>query len=107
MVRHGQLEPEQLQYASGKRLRLAQREMEHEPERQHQFDSRISIQGLVARRAALRCGPVRKRVFMQPEREVATSPQPGFVGRPVRDPVAGPRNAMTTASMMLEGHEGK
>src|SRR4051794_39392474 len=53
MVRHAQLKPEQLQHAPGKRLRLAQREMEHEAEREHEVDSQVGIQGLATWSAPL------------------------------------------------------
>ena len=63
----------------GKRLGLAQ------AKRQHAFDCQVGIQGLATRGAPLRRCPARQRVLIQPEREVAAPPQPGFVGRPVRD----------------------
>ena len=38
VVRHAQLEPEQLQQAPDERLSLTQGEVEHEPQRQNKFD---------------------------------------------------------------------
>ena len=103
MVRNGQRQPEQAQRAAAERLGLAQGQVEHEPQRQHEFDGQLGIPRLPAGTAPLGRRPARKGRLVQPQREVAAPPQPGLIRRPVRDTVAGPRNAMAAGGIVLMG----
>ena len=78
--------------------------MEHKAQRQHQLDRQVGVAGLPAWRAAPGRGPASDGVLVQPQHQVTTSAQPGFVGRPVRDAVARPWDAVTTGSVRFEGH---
>jgi len=81
--------------------------MEHEPQRQHEFDGQFEIPRLSAEAAPLRCCPAREGRLVQSQREVTTAAQPCLIRRPVRDPVAGARNVMAAGALCLNGMEGK
>jgi hypothetical protein len=55
--RHWQLEAEQAQHAGHERRGLAQGEVEHEAQAQHQLDRQVRVDGLTARRAPSRRVP--------------------------------------------------
>lgn len=59
MVGNGQVKPEQEQHAAYERLGLAQREVEHEPQGQHELNGRARVHGLPAGYAPPRCTPSR------------------------------------------------
>ena len=48
MIRHAELEPEEPKHAADKALCLAQRELEDQPQHQHQLDRQIRVAGLAA-----------------------------------------------------------
>jgi hypothetical protein len=99
-----QLLPEQPGHVRGEALSLMQDKVEDEPQHQHQFDRRVRIPGLAAGRGSPRRLLPRNGSLIEPERQVTKPPQPGFVDRPVLDPIAGLRNAMTAGSIVLERH---
>ena len=103
MVGDGEIEPEKPQHAADEPLGLSQREMEDEPEHEHELDREIRVAPLPARRGPARRLPLGNRGLVQPEREIATPLQPSLVGRPVLDAVPGPRDAMAAGMVMLEG----
>jgi len=104
VVGHRQLEPKQAKHAAAERLGLAQGQVEDEPQGQHEFDREVGVAGLPARRGPARCLPAGERCIVEPERQVATPPQPGLVGRPVRDAIALLRDAVTAGGIMFEWH---
>ena len=66
VVRHGQNQPEQAQHAAAERLGLAQGQVEHEPQGQHELDRQVGIQRLPSKAAPLRCRPAREDRLVQP-----------------------------------------
>ena len=105
MVRHRQLHPKQPQNAAGERLGLAPGEAEHQAQGQHPFGRTVGATTLAAGCCAFRRRPAGKGSLVQPHREVATPAQAGFVSRPVRDPVAGARNAAASGGVVFEQHQ--
>ena len=75
MVRNGEIEPEQAQDAASERLGLTQGQVEDEAQRQHEFDRQVGVDGLPAWRASRRRRPARNSRLVQPQREIAASPQ--------------------------------
>ena len=104
MVWNGQIEPEQAQDAAGERLGQAQGKVEDEVQRQHEFDRQVGVDRLPAWRASRRRRPARHGRLVQPQREIAASPQSCLVHRPVGDAVAGARDAMATSGIVLKRH---
>lgn len=99
---YAQLAPEQLQHAPERPLPpLAQAEVEQEPQRQHELDGQVGLDGLAAKHTALQC-LARKCCLVQPKREVPAPPHPCLTRRPVRDLVAGAENTMTAAALCLK-----
>ena len=78
----------------GDRYARAQGRAKHETQHQHQLDGQVGLQRLLTGNAPLRRRPARERRLVQPQGEVTAPPQPGLIRRPVREAVAGPRNAM-------------
>ena len=105
MARHRQLHPKQTQNAAGERLGLASGEAEHQAQAQHPFGRTIAATTLAAGCCAFRRRPARKGSLIQLHRKVATPAQAGFVSRPVRDPVAGARNAAASGGVVFERHQ--
>ncbi len=103
-VGHSQIGPEQGEYAATERLGLAQGQVEDEPQGQHQLDRRVGVSRLPTRRGPARGLPAGKGCLVEPERQVAASPQPSFIGRPVRHPPALLRDAVTASGIVLERH---
>jgi hypothetical protein len=62
--------------------------VEDEAQRQHEFDRQVGVDGLPAWRASRRRRPARNSRLVQPQREIAASPQSCLVGWPVGDAVA-------------------
>ncbi len=106
VVRNGQSQPEQAQHAAAGRLGLTQGQMEHEPQRQHEFDGQFGMQRPSARAAPLWRCPAREDRLVQSQREVATAAQPCLTRRPVRDAVARGMRWRRVA-LCLNGMEGK
>ena len=50
MIRHGQIQSEQARDRACKSFGLTQRQMEDEPQRQHQFDRHVRVERLAAAR---------------------------------------------------------
>ena len=88
MVRDGQRQPEQAQ-------------------RQHEFDGQLGAARLPTWCAPLRRRPTIQRRLVQPWREVAAAAQARLIRRPVRDAVAGARDAMAAGGIVLERHGRK
>ena len=122
VVRHRQRQIKQAQHAAAERLgiqsasrpappgdrcAMAQGQVEHETQRQHELDGQLRVERLPAGTAPLRRRPVSQRRLVQPQREVAAAAQPGLVRRPVRDAAAGARNAMAAGGVVLERHGRK
>src|SRR5215217_6295105 len=78
--------------------------MEDKPEHQHQLDRRVRVPGLTARRDPPWCLPPSEDGFVQAEGQVTAPLQANFVGRPVLDPIAGLRDAVTASGIVLERH---
>ena len=67
MVRHGELEAEQLEDGADQPLGLAQRQAEHRPQRQRRHDRQAGVAGLPARRGARLGAPGRDRLLAEPD----------------------------------------
>src|SRR3954470_22167464 len=78
--------------------------MEDKPEHQHQLDRRIRVPGLTAGRSPPRCLPLGEGGLIQPEGQVTAPLQASFVGRPVLDPIAGLRDAVTASGIVFKRH---
>src|SRR5215217_7262894 len=78
--------------------------MEDKPEHQHQLDRRVRVPGLTARRDPPWCLPPSEDGFVQAEGQVTAPLQANFVGRPILDPIAGLRDAVTARGIVLERH---
>ena len=107
VVGDGQRSSKQAQHAAAERLGLPQGQVEHEPQGKHEFDGQLAIQRLPAETAPFRCRPAGQRRLVQPQRQVAASPQSGLIGWPVGNAVAGARNAMAASGVVLERHGRK
>lgn len=102
VVRDAELEPEQPEHAADKTLGLAQGEMEHQPQGQHQLDRQVRVTGLAAWcRPSCRLPPSDRRLI-QPERQIAPTAKAGIVCGPVPNPVLRPQDAVTASSVVLE-----
>ena len=86
VIRHGQIQSEQAQGRAREAFGLTQRQMEDEPQRQHQFDRHVGIQRLATARRPTWRTPSRQCRLIQPEGQVATPPQARLIDRPVGDP---------------------
>jgi hypothetical protein len=93
MVGNSQPEPEQLQQAAGERLGLTKREVEDEPQGQHQLDRQVRVERLPTGCRPTRGPPSRQHRLVEPESYIPALLQTGLVGRPVRHPVARLGNA--------------
>src|SRR3954447_24265505 len=102
VVRDTQLLPEQPKDARGEAFGLAQGKVEDKPEHQHQLDRGVRIPGLTARRGPPRRLPTGDGGLVQPECQVAAPLQTSLVSRPVLDPIAGLRDAVTARGIVLE-----
>src|SRR4051795_11135805 len=78
--------------------------VEDKPEHQHQLDRRIRVPGLTAGRSPPRCLPLGEGGLIQPEGQVTAPLQASFVGRPVLDPIAGLRDAVTASGIVFKRH---
>src|SRR3954454_4149489 len=78
--------------------------MEDKPEHQHQLDRRIRVPGLTAGRSPPRCLPLGEGGLIQPEGQVTAPLQASFVGRPILDPIAGLRDAVTASGIVFKRH---
>ena len=97
--------PSSASNAAGERFGLTQGQVEHQAQGQHQLDWKIGLAVLTTGRDAPGCRPARQRVFVQPQCQVAAPAQASFVGRPVRDLVAGSGKAVAAGSVVLERHD--
>src|SRR3954453_9897548 len=104
VVRDTQLLPEQPKYTRSEALGLAQGKVEDKPEHQHQLDRRVRVPGLTAGRGPPRRLPACDGGLVQPECQVAAPLQTSLVSRPVLDPIAGLRDAVTARGIVLERH---
>ena len=100
VVRPGQGVPEQAQHAGRERRRLAQGEVEDEAQRQHHLDRQVRVEGLTAWCRPSRRVPPGQGRLIQPEGQVTTPPQPGFVCGPVLDAVARFRDAVAAGGVV-------
>src|SRR3954471_11860271 len=78
--------------------------MEDKPEHQHQLDRRIRVPSLAAGRGPLWRLPSSQGSLVQPEGQVTAPLQASLVDRPVLDPIAGLRDAVTARGVVLERH---
>ena len=69
MVRHGQIEPEQVEDRADQPFGLAQRQAEHRPQRQRRSDRQGRIMGLPAPGRAGLGPPGRDRFLREPDRQ--------------------------------------
>ena len=104
MVRHGEVEIEQLQDGADQPLRLAQRQAEHGSQGQRRGDRQIGVGGLPAPAGARRCRPGRDRLRREPHGQAAASAQTGVVLGPVGHPVPLLRNVAATGCLGFERH---
>ena len=104
MVGDAQLLPEQPKYARGEALGLAQSKVEDKPERQHQLDRRVRIPGLTAGRGPPWRVPPSEGSLVQLQGQVTAPLQASLVARPVLNPIAGLRDAVTASGIVLERH---
>src|SRR3954453_17024619 len=104
VVRDTQLLPEQPKYARGEAFGLTQGKVKDKPKHQHQFDRGVRIPGLTAGRGPPRRLPAGDGGLVQPEGQVAAPLQTSLVSRPILDPIAGLRDAVTARGIVLERH---
>src|SRR4051794_31861979 len=78
--------------------------MEDKPEHQHQLDCRIRVPSLAAGRGPPWRLPLGEGGLIQPEGQVTAPLQASFVGRPVLDPIAGLRDAVTASGIVFKRH---
>ena len=81
--------------------------MKHETQRQHEFNRQVGVERLPTRRPALRRRPPGQCRFVQPQGEIAASSQTCLIRRPVRDAVAGARDAMAAGRVVFKRHARK
>src|SRR3954464_9784621 len=104
MVGNAQFLPEQPKYARGEALGLAQGKVENKPEHQHQLDRSVRVPGLTAGRGPPWRLPPSEGGFVQPEGQVTAPLQASFVSRPILDPIAGLRDAVTASGIVFKRH---
>src|SRR3954462_1990810 len=78
--------------------------MEDKPEHQHQLDCRIRVPGLAAGRGPPWRLPSSQGTLVQPEGQVTAPLQASFVDRPILDPIAGLRDAVTASGIVFKRH---
>ena len=104
MIRHGQIETEELEDRADQPLGLAQRQPEHRPERQGCADRQRRVMRLAASCCTRLSPPSRNGFLGEPDRETASLTQTGVVLGPIRDLVPLLRNAVTASGIGFEWH---
>ncbi len=106
MVRHGQIEPEQAYDGADKALSLAQRQVEHGPEREFRQDRQRGIPGLAARGRARRRSPTLDSLVGELDRQATTLAQAGVIRAPFHELVLLLGNAVAAVLAQLEQQAG-
>src|SRR3954447_5920913 len=106
VIRHREIEIEQLENGADQPLGLAQRQAEHASQRQRRGDRQIGGGGLPAPGGARRCHPGRDRLRREPYGQAAAGTQTGIVLGPVGHPVPLLGDVMATGCLGFERHGG-
>src|SRR5215213_1562505 len=106
VVRHGEIEIEQLEDGADQPLGLAQRQAEHRPQGQCRGDRQIGVGGLPAPGGARRCRPGRDCFRREPDGQAAASTQGGVILGPVGHPVLLLGDVMAPSGIRFERQEG-
>ena len=104
VVRHREIEIEQLQDGADQPLGLAQRQAEHGSQGQRRRDRQIGVGGLPAPAGARRCHPGRDCLRREPDRQAAAGAQAGVILGPVGHPVPLLGNVAATGRLGFERH---
>jgi hypothetical protein len=104
MVRHRQIQPDQLEQGADQPFGLAQRLVKHCPQDQRRLDREVRVTRLTARRGPRRRPPSGDRLLTEPDRQRAALAQPSLVGLPVRHLVAGSRDVVATVGIVFVRH---
>ena len=104
MVRHREIEAEQLQDGADQPLGLAQRQAEHASQRQGRRDRQIGVAGLPAPGGARLSSPGLDGLWREPDRQATTGAQTGVVLGLVGHPMSLLRNVAVTGCLGFERH---
>src|SRR3954468_23373120 len=107
MVRHREVEAEQLQDGADQPLGLAQPQAENRTECQGSGNRQAGVAGLTAPTGTWLRLPGLYRLGRKPHRQTAPGTQARIVRCPVRDPVALLGNAVPAGGIGLEQHGGR
>ncbi len=88
MIGDWEIELEEPDQASEKALRLSERELEDNANRQRGLDRNVRVGTLATGFAAGRSSPRIERGVRKPDGEVASTPKAGLVLRPVSHPIS-------------------
>jgi hypothetical protein len=104
VVRHRQIQPEQVQEGADHPFGLAQRQTEDSVQHEGRRDREVGVAGLPARRRPWRRLPLRDRLAADPERQAAVLAKRYIVLRPVENAPLRPQDVVTVSSIRLVGH---
>ena len=104
VIRHGEIQAQELEDRANQPFGLPQCQPEHRPERQGGSDCQGRIVGLTASCRAGFSPPSCNGFLGEPDRETAPLAQGGVVLRPTRYPVSLLGNAVTASSIGFEWH---
>jgi hypothetical protein len=106
VVRHREIKTEKADERADQTFGLAQREVEHRPERQRRQNGQRRIPWLAAPVRPRLGPPGGNRLLAEPHRQIATLAQACLVGWPIRQPTLLLRDMVATLGVGLERHGG-
>jgi hypothetical protein len=106
VVRHREVETQQLQEGADQPLRLAQRQAEHRPQGQRRRDRQRGVARLPATAGAGLGAPRLNRLRREPHGQAAAGTQAGVVLGPVGHPVLLLGDVMAPSGIRFERQEG-
>ena len=104
MIRHRQIQTQELEDRADQAFGLSQRQPEHRPQRQGRPDRQGRIMGLTASCRAGLGPPGGNRLLREPDREASPLTQGGVVLRPIRHPVPLLGDVVTASGIGFERH---
>jgi hypothetical protein len=104
VVRHWQVEFHQLEQEADQSFGLAQRLVKDGPQDQRRLDHQIRVARVTTRRGPRRCPLGFSCLSSKPDCQRATLSQPSLIILPVRNPVAGRWDPVTTVDIVLVRH---
>src|SRR5271170_5546564 len=104
VIRYSDINPERSRDGAQQTFCLTQRLVEHQADRKGSFDRERRIERLTTPLDGSGCVPCSDRLFGEPNRQTASSNQPGIVLRPICHPVFGGWDLVAAAVVELVRH---